>query len=64
MVAEFRIAYTEVGFAYLIGHGIPQSLVDDVFAAAHAFHALPLAAKMAIELNELHRGFIQNRRRQ
>ena len=58
VVAEFRVAYTEVGFAYLIGHGIPQNLVDNVFAAARAFHALPLASKMAIELNELHRGFI------
>jgi isopenicillin N synthase-like dioxygenase len=55
---EFRTAYSEVGFAYLAGHGIPQGLVDDVFAAALKFHALPLPAKMAVELNELHRGFI------
>ena len=58
VVEDFRTAYSEVGFAYLIGHGIPQRLVDDVLAAAHTFHALPLASKMAIELNELHRGFI------
>lgn len=58
VVDEFRTAYSEVGFAYLTGHGIPQQLVDDVFAAATAFHALPLATKMQIELNEIHRGFI------
>ncbi|CAN5644169.1 2-oxoglutarate and iron-dependent oxygenase domain-containing protein [soil metagenome] len=55
---QFRAAYTEVGFAYLSGHDIPQSLIDDVFAAAHEFHALPLSTKMKIELNEIHRGFI------
>ena len=58
IVEDFRTAYSEVGFAYLIGHGIPQLLVDGVFAAAQTFHALPLASRMAIELNELHRGFI------
>lgn len=55
---EFRTAYSEVGFAYLAGHGVPQKLVDDVFTAAVEFHALPLSSKMQIELNELHRGFI------
>ena len=55
---DFRTAYSEVGFAYLIGHGVAQALIDDVFAAAVEFHALPLATKMEIELNELHRGFI------
>ena len=55
---EFRTAYSEVGFAYLTGHGIPQLLVDNVFAAAVQFHALPLSARMEVELNELHRGFI------
>ena len=55
---DFRTAYSEVGFAYLIGHDVPQRLIDDVFAAAVAFHSLPLSTKMVIELNELHRGFI------
>jgi len=58
VVDDFRAAYSEVGFAYLAGHGVPQALIDDVFAAAISFHALPLSTKMAIELNELHRGFI------
>ncbi len=58
VIEEFRSAYSDVGFAYLTGHGIPQALIDSVFAAAHEFHALPLASKMAIELNEIHRGFI------
>ena len=51
-------AYSQVGFAYLVNHGIPQTLIDDLFEASHRFHALPREAKMAIEINEFHRGFI------
>ena len=51
-------AYGQVGFAYLTGHGIEPHLVDAVFAASAAFHALPLEDKMAIELDQRHRGYI------
>lgn len=51
-------AYGQVGFAYLTGHGIEPDLLDAVFAASAAFHALPLEQKMAIELDERHRGYI------
>ncbi|MEZ5342525.1 MAG: 2-oxoglutarate and iron-dependent oxygenase domain-containing protein [Acidimicrobiales bacterium] len=51
-------AYSTVGFAYLINHGIPDELVDGVFEASARFHALPRDAKMAIELDRNHRGFI------
>ena len=55
---QFLAAYGEVGFAYLIGHGIPAALIDDVFAASAAFHTLSLERKMAIELDRNHRGYI------
>ena len=58
IVHQLRDAYGNVGFAYLVNHGIDRALVDAVFKASADFHALPAAAKMAIELNELHRGFI------
>lgn len=51
-------AYSQVGFAYLINHGVDQSLIDQLFAASADFHGLPRDAKMAIEVNEHHRGFI------
>ena len=51
-------AYRNVGFGYLVNHGIEQSLIDGIFAASRAFHALPRAEKMAIEVNQHHRGFI------
>lgn len=40
-------AAREVGFLYVTGHGLPESLFDDVLGAAEAFFAQPMEAKMA-----------------
>jgi isopenicillin N synthase-like dioxygenase len=58
VVDAVMAAYGEVGFAYLVGHGVAPELMGAVFAASKAFHALPLAQKMAIELDANHRGYI------
>ncbi len=58
LTAEFAKAYGEVGFGYIINHGIDSALRRAVFDASARFHALPLADKMAVELNPLHRGYI------
>ena len=55
---EFQTAYADVGFAYLTGHGIAAELIEGVFAASAAFHALPVGEKLAIELDRHHRGYI------
>lgn len=51
-------AYGDVGFAYLVGHGIDDAVVADVFEASRRFHALPLDVKLAVELDKRHRGYI------
>lgn len=51
-------AYRNVGFAYIVNHGIPESLVHRLFNASAGFHALPRAEKMKIEINPFHRGFV------
>ncbi|MBF0279863.1 MAG: isopenicillin N synthase family oxygenase [SAR324 cluster bacterium] len=51
-------AYSNVGFAYIVNHQIPQVLIDELFEASAMFHALPRAEKMRIEINKFHRGFI------
>ncbi|MFP5076459.1 isopenicillin N synthase family dioxygenase [Rhizobium sp. YIM 134829] len=38
------------GFFYLTGHGVPQSLIDEVLAVSKTFFALPEADKLAIEM--------------
>ena len=58
-VARLRAALHDSGFLYLTGHGVPSSVLDDVFAAALRFFALPLDERLAIEnLNSPHfRGY-------
>lgn len=58
IVRQIRDAYGTAGFAYIVNHGVDQVLITDLFEASAAFHALPRAAKMTLELNQLHRGFI------
>lgn len=58
LAAEFLAAYGTTGFGYIDDHGIPPELTEAVFEASRQFHALPLAQKMAIEVNKNHRGYI------
>lgn len=48
--AAIGAACREIGFFYLVGHGIEETLRARVFAAAHAFFALPRAAKEAVAI--------------
>lgn len=50
LAAALGAACREVGFFYLTGHGIADSLRARVFAAARAFFALPPAAKDAVSI--------------
>jgi isopenicillin N synthase-like dioxygenase len=47
-VAEaIDVACREIGFFAITGHGVPDSLVEDLRSRAHAFFGLPLAEKLA-----------------
>ena len=59
-VAEkLRGAAERVGFLYVTGHGIPQSMVDGMFAQAKAFFDRPQEEKMAAHIGNwpVHRGY-------
>lgn len=58
VAAEIHQAYAQVGFGYIINHGVPQDLIDGVFRASADFHALPREEKLKLEINQFHRGFI------
>ena len=49
-LAELRIAAHDIGFFYLIGHGVEAPLLRDVLDSAKHFFALPDADKLAIEM--------------
>lgn len=49
---ELRYAFENVGFYYLTGHGIPQTLIDSQYEAAARFHAQPMDEKLKVKVNE------------
>ena len=58
---ELRHVFENVGFYYVINHGVPQQLIDDAFAAAKQLHDLPLERKLEIRLNEYNIGYLPMR---
>ena len=58
-LADLRHAAHDVGFFYVVGHGVPPEVTDGVMAAAREFFALPLEQRLEIEnMNSRHfRGY-------
>jgi isopenicillin N synthase-like dioxygenase len=56
---EIGRACRDIGFFYVINHGVPQKLVARIFAEAKRFFALPpeRKAEIAIEKSPCHRGW-------
>jgi hypothetical protein len=52
LAAELRRACEEIGFYFITGHGVPQSLIDAAFAETARFHAQKLADKMKLLIND------------
>jgi isopenicillin N synthase-like dioxygenase len=48
--AELGQASEELGFYFIANHGIPQPLIDRVFAEAERFHSLPLERKLEVKV--------------
>jgi isopenicillin N synthase-like dioxygenase len=58
VAAQFRAALEDVGFLVLVNHGVPPRLIDQTFAEAKRFHALPADVKMALRMNEHNNGYM------
>jgi isopenicillin N synthase-like dioxygenase len=56
--AELRHAFQDVGFYFIVNHGVPQSLIDGAFEAARRIHALPLDQKLALRMNKDNVGYM------
>src|SRR5437867_7809073 len=56
--AEVADACEKVGFFYAAGHGVREALIDRAFAAARRFHALPLAEKLKLRVNDNNIGYL------
>ena len=53
-----RYACEQVGFYFLAGHGIPETMIGDTFAAAKQFHDQELDAKLALKANQENVGYM------
>jgi isopenicillin N synthase-like dioxygenase len=59
LAAQLRHACETTGFFYVRNHGVPQSVVDEVFAATRRFFDLPLAERMAWKIDDrFRRGYM------
>lgn len=59
VAARLGDAAERVGFLYVTGHGIPQTMIDAMFVEAEAFFERPLEQKMAAHIANwpVHRGY-------
>ncbi|KAL8158639.1 hypothetical protein V2J09_000176 [Rumex salicifolius] len=55
-VDSVRQACTEIGFFYVINHGVDQNMLGELFFQSKNFFSLPLEAKLKLERKE-HRGY-------
>src|SRR6476469_6903049 len=51
-------ALESIGFYFIKGHGIPQSLIDAAFTETERFHAQPLDCKMRLRRNRDNVGYL------
>ena len=58
LAGELRRAFVHIGFYFIKGHGVPQSLCDQVFAETARFHARPLDEKMKVKRNQHNVGYL------
>jgi isopenicillin N synthase-like dioxygenase len=59
--AEMRDALENIGFFFIIKHGIAKALRERVVAATARFYELPLDKKMALKINHAGVGYIPNK---
>jgi isopenicillin N synthase-like dioxygenase len=55
--AAIRQACVDIGFFYIVNHGVPQAVIDRAMAAAKTFFAHPVETKRGVAVNNRHRGW-------
>jgi isopenicillin N synthase-like dioxygenase len=56
IAAEIRAASERHGFFYIVGHGLPETQLDDILAHARSLFALPEGAKASMAMDNHHGG--------
>ncbi len=55
---ELRFALTEIGFYFIVNHGVPSGQIREVFRQVARFHAQPLGKKLEIKLDKHNVGYL------
>ncbi len=58
---KLHFALTEIGFYFIVNHGVPSEQIDAVFRQAARFHALPLQKKLELKLDKHNVGYLPMR---
>ena len=58
VTAELRHALQDVGFYFVINHGVPELLIAGAFDAARRFHDQPEETKLALRINQHNIGYL------
>ncbi|MEK9661461.1 MAG: 2-oxoglutarate and iron-dependent oxygenase domain-containing protein [Alphaproteobacteria bacterium] len=58
LAGEVRFALENIGFFYIVNHGVPDILVDRILSATQAFHELTEEEKQAIRVNRDQSGYV------
>jgi isopenicillin N synthase-like dioxygenase len=55
---KLRFALTEIGFYFIVNHGVSPALIREAFRQAARFHAQPLEKKLEIKLDRHNVGYL------
>jgi isopenicillin N synthase-like dioxygenase len=55
---ELRFALTEIGFYFIVNHGVSASQIREIYRQAARFHAQPLDRKLSVRLDKHNVGYL------
>src|ERR1700730_7540824 len=58
---ELCVALTELGFYFIVNHGVPSEQIREVFRQVARFHAQPLEKKLEIKLDQHNVGYLRSK---
>ena len=58
---ELRFALTEIGFYFIVNHGVPRQQINDVFAEVKRFHDQPVEKKLTLKIDQHSTGYLPMR---
>ncbi len=58
---ELHFALTEIGFYFIVNHGVPRQKIRDAFEQVRRFHAQPVEKKLALKIDPHSTGYLPMR---